>query len=767
MAGARPRRRRASRLARRGLALACLGLALPADALAPSHAADAPAPAPFTLERYLEGGAGLAGGPPVVAWRPGRDAWVEWRGEGRDRALVEIDAASGAPTTLLRPADLDALRGDDPPAPPLQGIGRAGPPSLVFARGGEVVVVPVAGDLVAVDLVRGTRARLTRTRAPIADVAPSPDGGAVAFARDGELWTARAGAEGPTETRLTHDGSDDVLNATLDWVYPEELDVKTAIQWSPDGKLVAFLRLDQRGVPHAVHVDGRSPHGAVVRQRFPRPGDPNPEPSVWVVEAEGEPPGRPDARPGARPPKALDLGPLPKGGGYVPWFRFAPDGRHVLVAVMPRDQKCVELVRCPVDGGPPTTWWRDEDPAWVDVPDPPHALADGAALVRSRRGGAFRLWRVPPDGAPPVALTPPDVEVGPLLAVDEASGAAFVTYERRDLLRTVVARVPLRPPLDEGGPRSLEAITQADASHTASFSTTGRVFLSEASRLDRPPVFTVRRAHDGTRLRDAGDAATPAWRALALPPPRVVRLPGDPELVASIRTPRALDAARRYPVLFHVYGGPGSRSVRDAFGGGHLFDAVLAEAGFVVVRVDGRGTSGRGKAFETQVHRRLGALEVEDLVSAVARLASEPWFDRDRVGVFGWSYGGYLAALAACRAPHTFRAAAAMAPVTDWRLYDSIYTERYMDGPDANAEGYATAAVTRWAKDARDGLLLVHGLADDNVHVAHTWRLVDALVQAKRPFDLAVLPGEGHGFASREARRDVHRRILEHFRRRL
>lgn len=746
--------------------LGVLGVVL-VGASGSARAADAPAPSPFTLERYLEGGAGLVGGPPVVAWRPGRDAWVEWRGQGRDRTLVEVDAASGATATLLSAADLETLRGEDPPAPPLRGIGRAGPPSLVFARGGDVVVVPVAGDLVAVDLVRNTRARLTRTRSPIADVVPSPDGAAVAFARDGELFTARAGPQGPVETRHTFDGSDDVLNATLDWVYPEEFDVKTAIQWSPDGRALAFLRLDQRGVPHAVHVDGRSPHGAVVRQRFPRPGDPNPEPSVWVVLAGEGPTDRADARPGAHVPTRLDLGPGPKGGGYVPWFRFAPDGRHVLVAVMPRDQKRVEILRCPVDGGPPTTWWRDEDPAWVDVPDAPHPLADGTALLRSRRGGAFRLWRVPSDDAPPVALTPPDVDVGPLLAVDEASGAAFVTYERWDLLRTVVARVLLRPPSEPGAPRPLEALTRADASSTASFSTTGRVFLAEASRLDRPPVFTVRRAHDGAPVRDVGDAATPAWRALALPPPRIVRLPGDPELVASIRTPRGLDATRKHPVLFHVYGGPGSRSVRDAFGGGHLFDAVLAEAGFVVVRVDGRGTSGRGKAFETQVHRRLGTLEVEDLVTAVARLAPEPWFDRDRVGVFGWSYGGYLAALAASRAPDTFRAAAAMAPVTDWRLYDSIYTERYMERPDTNAEGYATAAVTTWAKGARDGLLLVHGLADDNVHVAHTWRLVDALVRAQRPFDLAVLPGEGHGFSSREARREVHRRILEHFRRRL
>jgi dipeptidyl-peptidase-4 len=576
---------------------------------------------------------------------------------------------------LVGDADVAGVRGADEAQMPMRGIGRTGPPSHLWARDGEVVVLPVGGDVVAVDLVRGTRARLTRTRSPITDVVPSPAGDAVAFSRDGELWVGRAGPDGPVETRRTFDGGDDLLNATLDWVYPEELDVTSAIQWSPDGARLAFLRLDERRVPKVAVGDPMPLHGATTLQRYPKAGDPNPVPSVCVVGCDT----------GAPTPLALGRG----DEVYVPWFRWTPDGRHVLVAVMPRDQKSVEVVRCDPSGGATTVLWRDEDPRWVDVPDPPRFLADGTAIVRSRRGGWWRLWRVRLDDGTATPLTPDGEDAGRMLAVDERAGAVFYAAERRATLRAAVARTTLA-----GGPVTL--VTDGEASHTASFASTGRVFHDDASRLDRPSRHSVRRA-DGTVLREVGDATTPAWTAAALPAPTLVRLAGEPELVATVRRPRAFDPARRWPVVFHVYGGPGSRLVRDAFDGG-LFDAVLAEAGFVVVRVDGRGTSGRGKDHEAAVAGRLGTCEVEDLVAAVDRLAAEPWFDRARVGVWGWSYGGTFAALAAGKAPETFRAAAAVAPVTDWRLYDTIYTERYMGGPTP-----APTPTARLRADPREG----------------------------------------------------------------
>jgi len=736
------RRRRTAAVSRVAGCLAGLASLLGGPAARAADAPTPPGPAPLSVEWMVEGPALTVGGPPIASWRPGRDAWVEWRGAGADRALVEVDAHTGTPTRLVGDRELAALRGEAEPPVPMASIGRAGPPSHVWTRGGDALVLPFRGDLFLVDLVGGTRARLTRTTSPIADVQPSPQGDAVAFSRDGELWVARATPEGPRETRRTFDGSDDLLNATLDWVYPEELDVTTAIQWSPDGTRLAFLQLDESRVPRVEVGDPMPRHGRTVRQRYPKAGDPNPVARVFVV-------GRDEGA-----PVALDLG--PEGDAYVPWFRWTPDGRHVLVAVLPRDQQSVEVRRCDPAGGPPTPWWRDADARWVDVPDPPRFLADGAtALVRARRGAWWRLFRVGLADAAVAPLTPDGRDAGKLLAVDETAGAAFYASEDRDRLRATVSRVPLA-----GGLPTL--VTDAEASHVTSFATTGRVFVDDASRLDQPSRFDVRRA-DGTLVRTLVGGATPAWTALALRAPTIVRLPGDPALVATVRAPRAFDPTQRWPVVFHVYGGPGSRMVRDAYDGG-LFGPVLAEAGFVVVSVDGRGTAGHGKDAETTVHRRLGTCEVEDLVAAVERFAREPWFDRERVGVWGWSYGGTLAALAAGKAPTTFRAAVAVAPVTDWRLYDTIYTERYMDRPEENPDGYAAAAATTWAKDVTGALLLAHGLADDNVHAQNTWWMTKALVAAGRPFDLQVYPEKGHGLEGRETRLHLHRRVLEHFR---
>jgi dipeptidyl-peptidase-4 len=247
-----------------------------------------------------------------------------------------------------------------------------------------------------------------------------------------------------------------------------------------------------------------------------------------------------------------------------------------------------------------------------------------------------------------------------------------------------------------------------------------------------------------------------------------VRAADGVELSAALWRPPGLDPARRHPLIVHVYGGPGSSLVRDAWrGAGTYYPALLAREGFFVLTVDGRGTGGRGKDFETVVHRRLGLRELDDQVAAVREVARRPGVDGERVGIWGWSFGGTVACLAMTNAPTVFRAGVAVAPVTDWRLYDSIYTERYMDRPAENPDGYRDTAATTRAKDVRGALLLMHGLADDNVHVANTLRMGEALLAAKRPFDQMLYPRHGHGIGGPTEHLDVYRRVRDHFRRHL
>jgi dipeptidyl-peptidase-4 len=227
--------------------------------------------------------------------------------------------------------------------------------------------------------------------------------------------------------------------------------------------------------------------------------------------------------------------------------------------------------------------------------------------------------------------------------------------------------------------------------------------------------------------------------------------------------PRDFDPAKKYPVVVTVYGGPGQRVVRDDFGG--LWSSFLAQEGFLVFSLDGRGSSGRGKAFETGIKGRLGTLELEDQLRGVEWLKAQPFVDPDRIGIWGWSYGGTMTCVALTRSK-AFRAGAAVAPVTDWRFYDTIYTERYMDRPQDAEAGYREASCVARAKDLSGALLLCHGLADDNVHVQNTFRMTDALVAAKKPFDLMIYPGRSHGLGG-PATLDVYRRMLEHFKRHL
>ena len=751
-----------SRPLHRWLAAGGLALGL-AGAPAPSaHAGDdAPAPAPpanpvaprLALERIVGAGAPYTGpGFHMASWRPGRDAWVEWRGAGAEAALWEVEAATGRATRLVGRAEVDAMR---PPAEPevaSEGIGRGGPPDHLWAPDGSALFLRTRGDLVHVDLATGRKRRVTKTPSPMSDVRVAPDGLRVSFCRDHDLFTAEVADDGPRERRLTTGGTDAIRHGDLDWVYPEELDAGTAAWWSPDSTRLAYLTLDETHVPRFPLVDPVPTHGAVREEWYPKAGDPNPVPSVRVVAREGG------------PSVLLDLG--AGDDVYVPWAAWAPDGKSVLVAVLDRAQRRLALRRCDPATGASTTFLVEEDPAWVDVPPPPRYLARGDAFVwKSRRGGRSRLWLVPLDGTAHRALTPTDVEATALAGLDEVAGVLHYATLSPDRRREEIWRTTLAG----DAPR---LVTDDAFSHGASFSPTGRWWVDTASRATVPPVTTVREA-DGPGSRLLADTGTPELRSLGLVPPELTTVPVEAgpdakpadDLDAMVVRPRPFDPKRTYPVIVHVYGGPGSGMVRDAWRGTtSLFDAYLAQEGFVVLKVDGRGSAGRGTAYERRVHRNLGTLEVEDLGTAIRWLAKRPWVDATRVGVWGWSYGGYLAALALARAPTVFRAAVAVAPVTDWRLYDTIYTERYMGLPAENVEGYRISAPTTWAKDVRGALLLAHGLADDNVHFQNTARLVQALTQAGRPYDLQVYPQRAHGIEGAAEHLHLFRRIVEHFR---
>ncbi len=713
-------------------------------------------PGALTVEAIWKGPSKLKPLPWIAGWWPGKDSWLEWRadptrGEKAPQALWEIDAASGRATRIASPADFSRTpETGERRAVPMRGIGRAGPPSFLWTPDGKTLVLPVDGDLYRLDFTSGERRRLTTTRSPMADPRLSPDGRKVSFTRDHDLFAAVVDGDATREVRLTSDGTEDLGNGELDWVYPEELDCDTAAWWSPDSARLAFLRLDETKVPKVPITDPAPIHGSVRWQRYPKAGDPNPVPSIGVVGLDG------------KPPVWLDLGKDPEI--YVPWACWWPDGSKVGVAVENRAQTRFDLLTFDPAGGRGTPFWTEEDARWVDVPDAPRFLAKAPAmLVRSRKDGFWRVYRVPLDGGEAKALTPAKREAGRLLAVDEDAGTFFVEGPSEDGLRTVVWRGKL-----SGGDVSSPS-PDAEWDHRASFSTTGRVFVDSRSKAATPPHVEVRGA-DFSTVRDLADASTPEWAALDLVEPEFTKVPGadKTDLPAVLWKPKPFDSSRKWAVLVEVYGGPGSRTVRDSFSErGLLWRTLLSEQGILSFSIDGRGTGGRGKEFEACVHRRLGACETEDQVRGAQWLGKRKGIDGSRLAISGWSYGGFMAAYAMTKSPGTFAAGIAGAPVTDWRLYDTIYTERYMDLPSENAAGYDASAPTGAAKDMRGALLLAHGLLDDNVHLQNTVRLTDALIHAGADFEEAVYPGSAHGLSGVDAQVDFHRRVLDFLRRRL
>ncbi|MFM8981232.1 MAG: alpha/beta fold hydrolase [Planctomycetia bacterium] len=625
-----------------------------------------------------------------------------------------------------------------------RGLGRGGPVRLLWAADGRGLAALVKGERVWVDLATGAARRLT-------------EGGSahLSFEADNHLWVVPT-AGGPAWRVLV--GSDpQVLTGTLDWLCPEELGIEHAAWGSPDGQRLAVLTLDQRGVPTYAVPDALDARGASEPMHYPRAGERNPVARLWVVPV--------GTAQGARPAPVE----LPLQDEYLARVAWLPDGSRVLAVTLDRAQRRVRLQSFPAQGGPGAVLLEDSDPAWHEPPPAPRFVDGTRLLWRSLQAGEERwqLLTLEATGTRLLerrSLATGEVELGALLHVDAAGQRALASGHVRGARQRALWRVGLEPGAE------LEALVPAqDLDVAGEVDASGRWLLQRSSRFLEPPrLHLVDLAGGAARL--LGDARTPAWDALVQP----VVEQGESVLGDGVRVPWRLLAPRkrgaRLPLVLLVYGGPGSRTVEERFGG--LWPLLLVHEGFAVLHVDGRGTGGQGAAHERLLRGRLGDVDHAGLPEVLAGLcARHPWIDATRVGIWGWSYGGTLACDALLRRPDVFRCAVGIAPVTDWRLYDTIYTERYMGLPAAEAAAYdATSQLLLARAPAQAGtpcrLLLLHGLSDDNVHPLNTLRLVEALLAARRTgFAWQLYANRGHGLG--DAQRDVHRRSLEWLRQHL
>ena len=653
------------------------------------------------------------------------------RSDQRVQQLIKTHAQSGRETPLYDPerlqenfAGLSTVDGKTAANLLRQG-------QLDLSPDESRVLISHGGDLFLYRLDTQEASRLTRTKEREREAHFSPDDSKLAFVRDQDLHVVDL-ASG-SEARLTWGGNEDLLNGVLDWVYQEEIYGRGDYQgywWSPDSSRIAFLQLDESPVPEFTVIDHIPQHLKNEVTRYPKAGDPNPKPRVGVVSASGGETLWIDLS-GYRPEDLLIV--------RVGWNN---DGTEVILQAQNKEQTWLDLIAASPENGSCRRLLRETTPAWVNRLDAPYWLQDGSFLWSSERTGWRHLYRYSSQGELLGAVTSGDWEARQLHGVDEESGWVYFSGTRRSPIGLDLYRVKL-----DGS--QISRLTQRPGSHRVRFNSDLSLFVDAWSDFNTPTQTRVHRA-DGHELRAVDSNPSHRLSQLRLTPPeRIQVLTRDGfTLEALLIKPVDFDPSRRYPVMSHVYGGPHAPRVVNRWGGTtYLWHQYLAQQGYLIWICDNRTASGKGAQSTWPAYRKLGETELRDLEDGLDWLKNQPWVDSSRIGLWGWSYGGYMTSYALTHSSR-FKIGIAGAPVTDWRLYDTIYTERYMGTPQGNPEGYDKSSVLKAAGNLRGKLLLLHGTIDDNVHLQNTMQLIHELQKADKQFELMLFPGSRHGVRS-------------------
>ena len=663
---------------------------------------------------------------------PGGLTWLD------DRHYVErqaggppmrVEAASGDRTPLLDQRRLEEAIAALPGVTADEAGRVARQPGHVFNGTYTALVFELAADLYHYDMAAGGISRLTETPAAETEVSFSPDGRFVAFVRDGNLVVADSG--GFSEHDLTDDGGGRVRNGQLDWVYQEEIYGRgnfRAYWWSPDSTRIAYLQLDDRDVPTFTVLDHIPYHQEVEAWDYPKAGDANPVVRLGVVGAD-------DA---GGPTSWIELAPYAAEDPLVVDVGWTPDSARVAFQVQDREQTWLDLNLADPRTGAVDRVLRETSEAWVNVTGPPTWLDDGTMLVLSERTGWKHLYHVDRTGRVLAAVTSGEWEVRTLHGVDEEAGVVYFSGTERSPIGLDVYRVGL------DGTR-LRRLSEREGTHTARFNPGLTHYVDRWSDIATPPQVRVHAAADGSVFRVAAANPVRALDDYDLPRPEFLQVANRDgfEMEALMIKPPDFDPTHRYPVYQHVYGGPHVQRVRNAWSPETLYWQLLAQHGVLVWVLDNSTASGKGAVSTWPVYQRFGELELRDLEDGLDWLTAQPYVDPARIGIEGWSYGGFMVSYALT---HSRRWSMGIAggSVTDWRDYDTVYTERYMRKPQQNAEGYRRSSPRFKAADLHGELLLVHGSMDENVHLQNTLQFAYALQQAGKSFDMMIYPKSRH-----------------------
>ncbi|HQU73167.1 MAG TPA: S9 family peptidase [Calditrichia bacterium] len=663
--------------------------------------------------------AGFRTGLTGFSWLPDGKAYTytTFDPQTREMRLMKQVVGGAEATVVAEGADLTPSTGERP----LSTRGSQWLPD------GKTLLLESGGDIWLFESEGKKLRQITTTPEREEEVNFSPDGQKLAYVRSGNLYVMNL-ATG-VETRLTSDGNDIILNGKLDWVYQEELVGRgqfRAYAWSPNSDRLAYLRFDQSEVPTYPIVNWDPLHPEVENMRYPKAGDTNSHVRLGVVSINGG--------------ETVWLADNADSDDYYPRIYWTPDGSQVAFVRLNRVQQNLAFVFADPARGSQKVVIEESDPFWVNLGDNVYFLKDKKEFLwGSEESGYNHLYRYNYSGKRLGKITGGEWYVDNFLGVDAAEKNLYFTATREDLRERHLYRVGLNG-------KGLKRLTNGSGTHSISLSPDGSAYTDRFSSMSVRSRTTLHRS-SGEELAVLAENDAGQQKRYTASLPEMITFEGDNGLTyyGQIIKPFNFDSKKQYPVIVSVYGGPHAQTVVNRSGG--LWDQYLAQEGYIVFRMDNRGAAGRGHEWETPIYQQMGKIELEDQLRGVAYLKSLPYVDGERIGIWGWSYGGYMT-LYALTHSRVFRAGVSVAPVTDWRFYDSAYTERYMGLPKDNPEGYAASSPVNAADSLHGALLMIHGTADDNVHFQNAIHMADRLTDAGKQFDIMYYHNQTHGIAA-------------------
>ncbi len=688
---------------------------------------------------------------------------ITWTTDGRsfrqmqNGRLVRVNAETGEATPFYDDKRFAATLVEVAKVPEADALRLSNSVSLQFDKSESAILITHANDLWHYTVATGQLKRLTDNADEEAEADFSPDGKWVSYVRENNLYVVEV-ARGRTK-QLTRDGSKNIYNGALVWVYEEELygrGNKRGYWWSPDSSKIAFLRLDDSKVPPFIIVNDTVTDQVIENTPYPQPGDPNPTVRLGVADVSrssfipnaGRIPGI-----GGRLPAAVQ-----RLGDSVRWANlnaykpedlliarvaWAPESKVVFFQALNREQTFLDVNAFGPDGKVMKVQ-TETSPAWVEVYDNQTFLTDAneSWIWQSARNGWRHLYLY--DGTAKLTrqLTNGKWEIREFFGVDPDNTWAYFSATKDGHIAVNIYRVKIA----DG---TIERLSQGEGSHSALFNSTFTHYVCGWSDVNTPPKQRLHKS-DGTLVRSINENQVDALAQYKLGSTDFlnVKTRDGFEMEAMMIRPPDFNARKKYPVLIYTYAGPHAPQVRNGWGASrYMWFQMLAQKGYVIWVCDNRSASGKGEESVWPIYKRLGELELRDIEDGVGYLRSLTFVDPERIGLFGWSYGGFMTTYAMTHSK-SFKMGIAGGSVTDYALYDSIYTERFMLTPQNNRAGYEGTAVHRRAKDLHGRLLLIHGMMDDNVHMQNTTKLVFELQKAGKQFDLMLYPTQRHGIAN-------------------